>query len=483
MSTLGFVYDPPAQAPTHYPYPPAYRAPIHQLRRKWGLDPPPPLTPSSIQHPQTSSSSTPRQSSSDGPRGVERLRAMLNPFFTHPSRRKEMVSQDHQQDSDYVSEDEPSLISQSPDLHPPHSLLRARNDSLYSESLPEETQKRLNASVNSMNKHMHGVRELHQAQRVLQVPHSLQQEETQRKQHQTKILKTNNRAAQQIHRPWEDSDGMAKARSRARASDSQRDQTTKQHEHDFLPSLMPQPLRATPHERKQNMRQEDKAGSMSKNATQVMQAHRDSGLLRRVIREGPHPQEDYFSPALWSSRVPAYQQDSGALATTFARKETRRMTRRKEWHKDKVKSAREKKQYNEASPEFAPIFSSSGIATLGEGLSLAPPISLTLRDLGPYWQNRTIISPHNATPKQMPSSLKREASMPVQQQIGKRRKPTPKFQAVSHVSSFPTLSISSRHISYTISEDYTKFAPRHRLTALDGDRKRTLFNPSKQSEI
>jgi hypothetical protein len=49
--------------------------------------------------------------------------------------------------------------------------------------------------------------------------------------------------------------------------------------------------------------------------------------------------------------------------------------------------------------------------------------------------------------------------------VEKQRKALPKSKAVSHLTSVRISSISSLHVSYTISEDCTKSSPRHRHTA------------------
>jgi hypothetical protein len=72
----------------------------------------------------------------------------------------------------------------------------------------------------------------------------------------------------------------------------------------------------------------------------------------------------------------------------------------------------------------------------------------------------------------------REVRMPVQLYVDKKRKPPSKFWAVSHVPSIPTLSRSSRRISYTVSEDHTRFPTRHRLRALEGGERRTTVRES-----
>jgi hypothetical protein len=65
--------------------------------------------------------------------------------------------------------------------------------------------------------------------------------------------------------------------------------------------------------------------------------------------------------------------------------------------------------------------------------------------------------------------------------VEKHRKSIPMFKVLSHVTSFHALSMSSRSVSYTISEDCTKYSTRHRLRALEGGDRRALVKPSKQS--
>jgi hypothetical protein len=65
--------------------------------------------------------------------------------------------------------------------------------------------------------------------------------------------------------------------------------------------------------------------------------------------------------------------------------------------------------------------------------------------------------------------------------VEKHRKSIPMFKVLSHATSFHALSMSSRSVSYTISEDCTKYSTRHRLRALEGGDRRALVKPSKQS--
>jgi hypothetical protein len=58
----------------------------------------------------------------------------------------------------------------------------------------------------------------------------------------------------------------------------------------------------------------------------------------------------------------------------------------------------------------------------------------------------------------------------------------PKSDALADVISIYTSSMSTRHISYTISEDNTNFSTRHRLEALRGGNRRTMIEPSGKSQ-
>jgi hypothetical protein len=489
-------YDP---APPRHSYPPA--TPTYPL----GLNPPPqgpprrpyPASyhPTTIEDSQPSPPSILQKSPLQSPRLARGVSHILNPFGT---RREDRAWQDRQHGSDYFSDDGPSSISRSPDLHSPHSSLGANNYSLYGQNSPKESQKRLSSYPSVTRRSSERTRDK-RAWRLIEERHQQLSQDLEIRQQEAE---TQNAKRFQAQAQQQSQTGNLKAGDIAARRHYYSGQFPSSMQ---VPHVTPKGLQQYP--RLQKLRDQesgvdrcpictweledggcqqcglvfDESGEISNGLQQtlVLQKLRDqeSGVDRCPVctwelEDGGCQQcglvFDESGEISWGDSFSGFSDmdeisEQGELGEQCHPREHKRLKEAQERGELDIDATRE--VLRDTADHFAPDQLFPAKTELQDRQRPYPAVP---QRSSPPKEGLQIQTKKRASERRPSYQIQVHPSNSASK-VEKHRKPLLNFEALSHVASVHILSMSSRDGTYTISEDCTKTSTRHRLKALKGD--------------